>query len=104
MRQLPKMPGWQISETRGEPITASDKQITPIGRVFQVRWPGGGFIRHRPVAIEVRQGDVLHRVLIPNTTQRITTTLMLTGLAIFVIGTTWMRRVNSQTRRRRVKS
>ena len=98
MRQLPKMPGWQISETRGEPITASDKQITPIGRVFQVRWPGGRFIRYRPVAIEVRQGDMLHRVPIQNTTRRITTTLMLPGLAIFVIGTAWMRRAKTRSK------
>jgi len=98
MQKLPKIPGWPIYETRGDPITISGRQITPIGRVFQVRWPRGGFIRHRPVAVEVRQGDVLHRVPIPNTTQRITTTLMLAGLAIFAIGTAWMRRAKSRSK------
>src|SRR5205085_10467537 len=97
MQQSPKKSGLQISETRGEPIMAFGRQITPVGRVFQVRWPGGRFIRHRPVAIEVLQGDVMQRVPIQNTTRRITTTLMLTGLAIFVIGTAWMRRATSQS-------
>ena len=98
MKLLPKMPGWPISETRGEPITVSGMQITPVGRVFQVRWPKGGFIRHRPVAIEVRQGDTLHRVPISDTTRRITTALMLTALAVFVIGSSWMRRAKSRSK------
>src|SRR5689334_13681084 len=100
MKLLPKTPAWPISETRGEPITASGRQITPVGHVFQVRWPKGGFIHHRPVAIEVRQGDLLHRVPIQNTTRRITTTLMLSGLAVAVIGSSLMRRVNSRSQRR----
>jgi hypothetical protein len=98
MKLLPKMPGWPISETRGESITAFGRQITPIGRVFQVRLPRGGFTRHRPVAIEVREGDVLHRVPIPNITRRITTTLTLTGLAVAVIGSLWMRRVKYRSK------
>jgi hypothetical protein len=98
MKLLPKMPEWPISETRGESIKASGMQITPVGRVFQVRWPKGGFILHRPIAIEVRQGDLLHRVPIRDTTQRITSALMLTGLAIFVIGTVWMRRAKTRSK------
>src|SRR5579884_1543325 len=66
MKLLPRMPRWPISETRGEPITAFGREITPVGRAFEVRSPRGSFIRHRPVAIEVREGDVRHRVAIPN--------------------------------------
>ena len=98
MKLLPKTPAWPISETRGEPITASGMQITPVGRVFQVRWPKGGFIHHRPLAIEVRQGDVLHRIPIQNTTRRITTTLMRTGLAVAVIGSSLMQRAKSRSK------
>jgi hypothetical protein len=88
----------QISETRGEPITASGRQITPVGRVFQVRWPGGGFIRHRPVAIEVRQGDVMQRVPIHDATRRATSAIILAGFAVVVIGSSWMRRVKSRSK------
>ena len=98
MKLLPKMSGWPISETRGEPITAFGRQITPIGCVFQIRWPKGVFIRHRPVAIEVREGDMMHRVPIPNTTRRITTALTLTGLAVAVLGSLWMRRAKSRSK------
>lgn len=98
MQQLPKTPGWQISETRGEAITASGMQITPIGRVFQIRWPKGGFIGHLPVAIEVRQGDMLHRVPIHDITRRVTITLMLAGLVVVVIGSSWMRRAKSRSK------
>jgi hypothetical protein len=92
------MPGWPISETRGESIKASGMQITPVGRVFQVRWPKGGFILHRPVAIEVRQGDLLHRVPIRDTTLRVTAALMLAGLVVVVIGSSWMRRAKSRSK------
>ena len=98
MKLLSKMPGWPISETRGETITIFGRQITPVGRVFQVRWPRGGFIHHRPVAIEVREGDVMRHVPIPNTTSRITSTLTLTGFAVAVIGSLWMRQAKSRSK------
>ena len=98
MQESQKKPGLQISETRGQPITAYGRQITPIGRVFQIRLPIGGFIRHRPVAIEVRQGNVMHRVPIRNATRRATAVIMLTGLAIVAIGSLLMRRAKSRSR------
>src|SRR5205085_11302645 len=97
MQQSPKKSGLQISETRGEPIMAFGKQITPVGRVFQIRWPGGRFIRHRPTAIEVLQGDVVHRVPIHNATRRATATIILTGLAIVAIGSSLLRRAKSRS-------
>ena len=96
MQQSPKKPWLQISETKAEPITAFGRQITPIGRVFEIRLPTGGFIRHRPVAIEVRQGDVIQRMPLHNATRRATATIMLTGLTVVVIGLLWMRRVKSR--------
>jgi hypothetical protein len=98
MKLLPKMPGWPISETRGEPITAFGREITPVGRVFQIRWPRGSFIRHRPVAIEVREGDVMHRLPIPNPTRRITTALTLTAFAVAMIGSLWVRRAKTYSK------
>jgi hypothetical protein len=64
-------PCWSAQETRGQPLSAYGREITPIGRLRQVRWPGGGLAWHRPAAIEVRQGDEVLRLPIVPLTRRI---------------------------------
>jgi hypothetical protein len=90
----------RISETREKPITSQGRQITPIGRVFQIRWRGGMFLWQRPVAVEVRQGDEVRRLSIPNVTQRATSGILLAGLAsgIAAVSMMWMRRKISRRR------
>ena len=90
-RQL-KAPALHISETRGKSVTAFDRQTTPVGRVVQVSWPGGSFTWHRPVAVEVRQGDTIHRLPIHNVTLRAIGAIVLTGLAVVVLILLLMRR------------
>jgi hypothetical protein len=99
MQRLARIRGWRISEAQGEPITAFGRQIIPVGRVFQLNWPGGAFVRHRPVAIEVRQGDVVHRLPIHHVTLRAITAIVLTGLAVAVVASLLMRWVHSRRRR-----
>ena len=91
-RQL-KAPALHISETRGKSVTAFDRQTTPVGRVVQVRLPGGSFTWHRPVAVEVRQGDAIHRLPIHNVTLRAISAIVLTGLAVAVLISLLMRRI-----------
>ena len=86
------------SEMRDKPIVTHGQEITPIGHVFQVSWPGGTFLWLRPVAIEVRQGDIVRRLSIHNATRRATTGMMLAGLAIVVLTASWMRLKNSRRR------
>jgi hypothetical protein len=93
MQRRLKAPALYISETKGKSVTAFDKQTTPVGRVVQVRWPGGSFTWHRPVAVEVRQGDTIHRLPIHNVTLRAIGTIVLTGLAVVVLISLLMRRV-----------
>ena len=83
-RQL-KVPALQISETRGNPVTTFNRQTTPIGRVVQIRLPGGSFTWHRPVAVEVREGDSMYRLPIHDTTSRATSAMVLTGLAVVLV-------------------
>jgi hypothetical protein len=66
-------------------MLAFSRQITPIGRAVQIRWPDGGFTWHRPVAIEVRQGDEVRRLPIPDVTSRTLIAIGLIGLAIVVL-------------------
>jgi hypothetical protein len=37
----------------GEPITIGETTLTPQAQVLTVRWPGGGWVWNRPVAILV---------------------------------------------------
>jgi hypothetical protein len=95
-----RTPAVQISEMRGKSITAFDKQITPVGGVFQVYWPGGGFTWHRPRAVEVRQGGTTHRLPIYDATLRAIASIALVGLAAVVLISLSMRWVRSRKRRR----
>ncbi len=93
MQQRLKAPALHISETRGKSVTAFDRQTTPVGRVVQVRWRGISFTWHRPVAVEVRQGDTIHSLPIHNVTLRAIGAIVLTGLAAVVLISLLMRRV-----------
>src|SRR6266849_5764116 len=75
----------QISETRGNPVETFNRQTTPIGRVVQLRLPFGSITWHRPVAVEVRQGETVHRLPIYDTTSRAISVIVLTGLATVLV-------------------
>jgi hypothetical protein len=93
MQRRLKAPALQINETRGKSVTAFDRQTTPVGRVVQVRLPVGSFTWHRPVAVEIRQGEAIHRLPIHNVTMRVMSAIVLTGLAVAVLISLLMRRV-----------
>ena len=96
MQQQLRAPGWHIGRTRGKPFTAFGMQVVPIGFAVHVSWPGGGFTWHRPVAVEVRQEDTIYRLPIYDSTSRVISAIVLTGLATvlvpFVIRTIFFRR------------
>src|SRR5215467_4670764 len=83
-RQL-KTPVLHISETRGNPVETSNKQTTPIGRVIQVRLPFANLTWHRPVGVEVRQGDTIYRLPIYDLNSRVIGAIVLTGLATVLV-------------------
>ena len=83
-RQL-KAPVLHISETRGNPVETSNMQTTPIGRVVQIRLPFGNFTWHRPVGVEVRQGETIYRLPINDATSRVIGAIVLTGLATVLV-------------------
>jgi hypothetical protein len=95
-----RTPGWRTSETRGEPIEAYGREITPIGRVLQVRWPGGGYTWHRPVAIEASQGDEVYRLPIHDVTMRSIIMMALTGLTCVALVSLWRRGISTRRRNR----
>ncbi len=83
-RQL-KVPVLQINETKGNSVTSFNRQATPIGRVVQLRLPFGSFTWHRPVAVEVRQEDTTYRLPIQDSTSRVISAIVLSGLATVLV-------------------
>ncbi len=99
MQPFSQNAGWRRYETRGQPIHAQGQEVTPIGRVTRFTWPGGGMIRHRPVAVEVRQGEHITRLPIRNVTRQVIA-LLLTGLALGVLALSLAQSRNRPQRRR----
>lgn len=95
-----RTPRWYVSETRGEPIKAYGREIVPVGRVLQGRWPSRGYTWHRPVAIEVSQGDEVYRLPIHDVTTRSIIMVALTGLTCVAFVSLWRRGISTRRRNR----
>src|SRR5436305_15031754 len=85
MQQQLKAPVLRISETRGNPVETPNKQTTPIGRVINVWLPFASVTWHRPLAVEVQQGDTIYRLPIYNVTSRVISAIVFTGLATVLV-------------------
>jgi hypothetical protein len=57
MARLKDVIQWQTISSR--PVTVGDVTVTPQSRALAVRWPFGGFVWNRPVAILVERGGPL---------------------------------------------
>ena len=69
---------WQTSS--GGQVTVGDVTLTPESRALIVRWPKGGLVWVRPVALVVERGEEQERVLIADVTRELQ--LGLLGFAI----------------------
>jgi hypothetical protein len=85
MQQQLKAPVLRISETRGHAVETSNRQTTPIGRVLEVQLPFASLSWHRPLAVEVRQGDTTYRLPINDVTSRVISIIFFTGLATILV-------------------
>jgi hypothetical protein len=85
MHRQSKEPVLRITETQGNAVTTFNRQITPIGRVVEVYLPFGRFIWHRPAAVEVREQDTTYRLPIHYSTSRVTSAIVLAGLATVLV-------------------
>ena len=69
---------WQTFS--GGQVTVGDVTLTPESRALIVRWPKGGLVWVRPVALVVERGEEQERALIADVTRELQ--LGLLGLAI----------------------
>lgn len=60
---------FQWRTVTGEPVTAGDRTVSPQSQALVVRWPGGGFVWNRPVAVLVQRGEETERIPIVDITR-----------------------------------
>ncbi len=65
----PLNPLFRYSETALTPLEIGEYTIRPVAHAAALRWPFGGLVWNRPVAIEVQQGDQIERIPIPDVTR-----------------------------------
>ena len=66
----------------GEPMTVDDATLTPETRVLSVRWPNGGWVWNRPVAVVVEQDGQTERIPIVDVTR--VAQISLYGFSLFI--------------------
>ena len=69
---------WQMIS--GEEVTAGDVTLTPQSQALTVRWPNGGFVWNRPVAVLVERDGQTERIPIVDVTRIAQLTLLGLGL------------------------
>jgi hypothetical protein len=84
-------------ETRsGESVTVGDVTVTPQSSAFTLRWPGGGFVWNRPVAVLVEGPGGEERIPIVDVTLLAQVLLLglgvLFGLVAFILAASQRRK------------
>lgn len=59
---------FDLQTRSGEPVTVDDVTITPESQALSLRWPGGGLVWNRPVAILVERDGETERMPILDVT------------------------------------
>ncbi len=89
MASIEDMISWK-TET-GDSVEAGDVTLTPQSRALLVRWPNGGWVWNRPVAVMVERGGETERLPIVDVTRKAQVGLLglaaVFGLAALVLST-----------------
>ncbi len=78
MAQLKEILRWQTIS--GDKVTSGDVNVTPQSQALTIRWPHGGLVWNRPVAILVERGEQTERIPIVDVTRMVQ--LGLLGLSL----------------------
>jgi hypothetical protein len=74
---------WQTIS--GEEVTIGDVTLTPQSQALTLRWPNGGFVWNRPVAVLVGRDGQTERVPVVDVTRIAQLTLLGLGLVFFTV-------------------
>jgi hypothetical protein len=69
----------------GKEITAGDITVTPQSQAITLRWPGGGWVWNRPIAVLVERDGNVERVPIIDVTRMAQAGLYGLGLCLTVL-------------------
>ena len=87
--RIKDMVSWQ-TET-GDSVEVGDVTLTPQSQSLLVRWPDGGWVWNRPVAVLVERGGETERIPVVDVTRKAQVGLLglaaLFGLATLVLST-----------------
>ena len=74
MSKLSGVVQWQM--VSGEEVVAGDVTLTPQSQSLTIRWPSGGFVWNRPVAVLVEQRGQTERIPVVDVTRVAQLTLL----------------------------
>jgi hypothetical protein len=81
MTNLSDIVQWQLAV--GEPTSVGDVTVIPQSQALTFRWPNGGFVWNRPVAVMVEREGAIERMPVTDVTRM--AQLGLLGLSIAFI-------------------
>jgi len=81
MTQQKRPVNWQTRS--GEPVRVGDVSVTPQSQALGVRWPGGGCVWNRPIALLVEREGRTRRLPIIDVTRAVQ--LALYGLSMVFV-------------------
>ena len=73
---------WQT--VSGEEVTVGDVTLTPQSQALTIRWPNGGFVWNRPVAVLVERGGQTERIPVVDVTRIAQLTLLGLGFVLSI--------------------
>ena len=75
----------QLQNTAADPVVVGDTRVTPQAQALVIRFPFGGFVWNRPVAVLVERDDMTRRIPIVDVTRLAQIALLGSLLAFSVI-------------------
>jgi hypothetical protein len=83
MKKLTDIIEWQTAS--GNPVTVGDVTLTPQSQALTVRWPSGGLVWNRPVAVLVEREGGTERIPIVDVTRVVQLGLLSFSLAFGMV-------------------
>jgi hypothetical protein len=84
---------FEVKTYTGQRWTVGDVAITPESQALTLRWPGGGFVWNRPVAVLVERAQETERVPVVDVTLLAQVAVMAAGLlSMLITATLWIRK------------
>jgi hypothetical protein len=74
----------QLQTVSGDPVAVGDVTLTPQSQALSIRWPKGGFVWNRPLAVLVERDGETERIPVVDVTRTAQVALLGASLAFFL--------------------